>query len=105
MKSFRNAIFAVLAIVCATAVATPGVSMDVSYDSGGLAIASITGAPGGSYIEAVVDIGGVSYVVDMAPADGGMAAVQFPVGHTNRSVVLRGPAGTVLSYQGEVEFD
>ena len=104
MKSFRNAIFAVLAIVCATAVATP-VNMDVCCDSGGLAIATITGAPGGSYIEAVVDIGGVSYVVDMAPADGGMAAVQFPVGPTNRSVVLRGPAGTVLSYQGEVEFD
>ena len=105
MKMFRNSIFVVLAIVCATAVATPGAELNVSCDPSGLAIATALGAPQGSFVEAVADMGGASCVVDMAPVDGGMAMLVFPVGSTNQSVVLRDGGGNVLNYQGELDFD
>ena len=109
MKTFCNSIFALLVIVCATAIATPGVNMTVSFDPSGFASASITGAPDGSYIEAVVDVGGMSFVVDAAPVANGTAAVMFPGGTTNDRVVLNDPAGNVLEtvfrYEGITEND
>ncbi len=110
MKTMRNSIFAVLAIVCATAVATPGASLAVASGGAGVAIAQAQGAPMGAYVEAVMDANGSTYVVDAAPVDpgSGMAVVVFPAGGANHQVVLRGPAGSVLliaRYGGIIEFD
>ena len=69
--------------------------------------------PPGSFVEAVLEPGGHSVVVEMVPVDPatGYAAVHFPQHFADNHVDLRGPGGELLAvvgisgYGGIVEFD
>jgi hypothetical protein len=70
--------------------------------------------PPGSFVEAVLEPGGHSVVVEMAPVDPGTgyAVVYFPEHFADNHVDLRGPGGELLAkskicevYEGIVEFD
>jgi hypothetical protein len=70
--------------------------------------------PPGSFVEAVLEPGGGSVVVEMVPVDPGTgyAMVHFPEHFADNHVDLRGPGGELLAkskigeiYEGIVEFD
>jgi len=109
MRNLRNALFAVLVLAGAAALATES-GIEVLRVSGIEVLAVDThswGAPIGSTVHAVVDLGGGPIIVGIAPVDpiSGNATVIFPINHPSAIVELRDPGGILLDYEPAVQWD
>jgi hypothetical protein len=109
MRNLRNALFAVLVLVGAAAVASNS-GIEVLRVSG-IEVLSVDthswGAPGGSMVHAVVDLGAGPIIVGIAPVNpvNGNATVIFPMNHPSARVELRDPTGVLLGVEPILQWD
>ena len=109
MKNLRNALLAMLVLAGAAAVAADS-GIEVLRVSGIEVLTVDThswGAPAGSTVHAVVDLGAGPILLSMAPVDPatGAATVIFPINHSSARVELHGPGGELLNYDSAVQWD
>ena len=100
MRNVRNALIALIAVTGTAAIANaPGIEV---LRVSGIEVLMVDtpswGAPPGSTVHAVMDLGGGPVSVFMAPVNPltGNATVIFPMNHPSNRVELRDPAGVVL---------
>lgn len=109
MRNLRNALFAVVALAGVAAYATQS-GIEVLRVSG-IEVLSVDthswGAPPGSTVHAVMDVGGIPLIVGMAPVDPltGNATVIFPMNNPTNRVELRDPGGVLLGGQPATQWD
>ncbi len=109
MRNLRNALFAVFALAGAAALATES-GIEVLRVSGIEVLRVDThswGAPAGSTVRAVMDLGAGPIIVNIAPVDpqNGLATVIFPMNHPSNRVELRDPGGVLLAYEPVTQMD
>ena len=109
MKNLRNALFAVVALAGVAAYASH-CGIEVLRVSGIEVLLVDThswGAPPGSTVHAVMDLGAGPIEVGMAPVDPatGNATVIFPMNHPNNRVELRDPIGQLLEIEPILQWD
>jgi hypothetical protein len=109
MRNVRNALFALFALAGAAALATES-GIEVLRVSGIEVLTVDThswGAPGGSTVHAVMDLGAGPVIVDIAPVDplSGNATVIFPLNHPSNRVELRDPGGVLLDLKPMDQWD
>jgi hypothetical protein len=100
MRNVRNALIALFVLGGAAALATPS-GIEVLRVSG-IEVLSVDthswGAPPGSTVHAVIDLGAGPIIVNVMPVDPmtGNATVVFPINHPSARVELRDPGGVLL---------
>jgi len=109
MRNVRNALFAVIVLAGVAAYATQS-GIEVLRVSGIEVLQVDThswGAPPGSTVQAVMDLGNGPMVVCVMPVDPitGNATVLFPMNHPSNRVELRDPTGLLLGGEPIVQFD
>lgn len=109
MKNLRNALFAVVALAgVATYASTCGIEvLRVSGIEVLLVDTHSWGAPPGSTVHAVMDLGDGPIEVGMAPVDPvtGNSTVMFPMNHRSNRVELRDPIGQLMEYVPITQWD
>ncbi len=115
MKQVRNSALALMALACAAALAASGIEvLSVTPTNDGIEVlSSSTDAPPGSYVQAVMNLGGGDLVVSVCPVNPitGRATNLFPSMHSNNRLDLRGPMGDLLAsvsvggFVGELQLE
>jgi hypothetical protein len=109
MRNLRNALFAIAVLGGTVALATD-CGIEVLRVSGIEVLRVDThswGAPIGSTVHAVMDLGAGPIVVMIAPVNplNGNATVIFPMNHPSNRVELRDPTGLLLGYDPLYQWD
>lgn len=109
MKNLRNVLFAVALLGAGFAVATDS-GIEVLRVMGIEVLRVDThswGAPAGSTVHAVMDLGDGPIVAMIAPVDPatGNATVIFPMNHPSNRVELRDPTGLLIGYDPLFQWD
>ena len=109
MRNLRNALFAMLVLAGAAAVAADS-GIEVLRVSGIEVLTVDThswGAPAGSTVHAVVDLGTGPIILGIAPVNpvNGTATVIFPINHPSARVELHGPSGVLLGVDPILQWD
>lgn len=114
MKLIRNSAIALTMLATAAVFAASGIEVlkTTTTENGIEVLSGSTEAPIGSYVEAVMEIGGQPFVVSVAMVNpsSGHAVNWFPMSHPHNHLDLRGPGGELLASTGGgmsagVEFD
>ncbi len=115
MKLVRNSVLALMVLACAAVLAASGIEVLSTTPTGdGIEVlSSSTEAPPGSYVQAVMNLGGGDLIVSTSPVNpiNRRATNLFPSNHANNRLDLRGPTGDLLASVGVggiaagIEFD
>jgi len=112
MRNMKTTLIAVLALAGITLAGIEVLGIEVlgiEVLSGGMlrVETQATGAPDGSTVWAVTNIGGADLVVDMQPVDpmSGLSTVHFPSDNPSNRVELHGPGGCLIGAQGFQEVE